>query len=62
MVGSADELVRRVKVPDDDRIVMLGKFAHSVDFGRYVPTVGSETGIVTLWWRTDAQAPFWRNV
>ena len=61
-VGSAEELVRRIKVPDGDRIVMLGKLAHSIDFGRYVPTVGSKTGIVTIWWRTDAQPTLRCNV
>ena len=53
-VGSADELVRRIKIPDDDRVVMLGKLAQAIDFGRYIPTVGSKTGIVTVWSRTDA--------
>ena len=41
---SQDELVRKIKVPDDDRYVMLGRLTDAIDFGRYVPTVGS--GIV----------------
>ena len=34
-----DELVQRIRAPDDDRYVMLGKLTDSIDFGRYVPTV-----------------------
>ena len=60
--GPDDELVRRVRAPDGDRFVTFGKLAKSFDFGRYVPTVGSKTGMVTLCWRTDTPTPFWRNV
>ena len=61
-IGPSGELVRAIWAPDDDRFVRLGELSESVDFGRYVPTVGSSSGIVTPWRRTDTQRPFWRSV
>ena len=43
-VDSADDLAARIRTPKGDRVVMMGRLTEAVDYGRYVPTVGSSTG------------------
>ena len=43
-VDSADKTVPKIRTPKDDSVVMMGKLSEAVDFGRYVPAVGTNTG------------------
>ena len=58
-VDSEDGVVPRIRIPKDDRIVMMGKLADAVDNGRYVPTVGENKGQITLWWRKSEKNEHW---
>ena len=60
-VDSADKIVPKIRIPKDDRVVMMGKLSEAVDFGRYVPTVGTNTGQITLWWRKSEKNERWEK-
>ena len=57
--SSGDELVDRIRIPDDDRIEMRGTVQEVIDYGRYIVTVGSKTGVITIWWRKTEKSENW---
>ena len=48
--SSADDLVGRVGIPDDDLIEIRGILREVIDYARYIVTIGSKSGVVTIWW------------
>ena len=48
---SADELVGRVGIPGDGRWEIRGISQDAIDYDRYIVTVGSKSGVVSIWWR-----------
>ena len=47
----ADEIVDEIRIPEDDRIDMMDKVDHLIDYNRYIAAIGSKSAVVTAWWR-----------
>ena len=60
-VDSADRIAPHIRIPKEDRVVMMGKLSDAVDYGRYAPTVGANTGQITLWWRKSEKNERWEK-